>query len=73
MPPIAVAPPSDEEADNLSRSIKKVKTDGMKRNPNKATRGDDEGHFEERQKSSYKEKVMGIDSHHGWGRSRSGR
>lgn len=60
--PSAVTTPSEEEANNLSRSTKKVKTDGMERNPNRATGGDDDGHFEERRKSSYKDKVMGMDS-----------
>lgn len=55
--PSAVTPPSKEEANNLSRSIKKAKTNGLEKNLGRATREDENGHFEERLKSSYRDKV----------------
>lgn len=52
--------PSDEEADNLLRSTKKVRTDGMEGNSKRGAGGNEEGNFEERCKSSYKEKVLDM-------------
>lgn len=39
-----------------------MKTDGIERKLDRTTGGDEDGHFEERRNSFYKDVVMGIDA-----------
>lgn len=55
-------PTSEEEAGNLMRSTKKVKTGGFDSSLEHSMGEMDEKHFKERHKSSYRDKVMGIGS-----------
>lgn len=55
-------PTSEEEADNLSRNTKKVKTNGSDGAQDRASGVEEDGKFEERRKSSYRDKVMGLNT-----------
>lgn len=52
--------PSEEEADNLTPGMKKVKTGGGDTSQERSKGERNDGNFEERQKSSHMDKVMGI-------------
>lgn len=56
------APTTKEEADNLSRSTKKVKTGGPGGDKDRAFGVEEDVKFEERRKSSYRDKVMGLET-----------
>lgn len=55
-------PRSQEETDNLTRSTEKVKTNGTDTGVGGGRGGEEPGYFDERRKSSYKEKVLGLDA-----------
>lgn len=59
---MAMTSTSDEEVDNLIRNTKKVKTNGQGRRCDRYKIEEESGHFEESRKSSYRDKVMGLDS-----------
>lgn len=61
LPSMEGTPPSKEETNNLTKSTKKVKTGGLELSVRGRSGGVESGYFEERRKSSYNNKVMGID------------
>lgn len=58
----AMPPTSEGETNILSRSTKKVKTSDVEINLRRSTGEDEDGYLEERRKSLYRDKMMGLDS-----------